>query len=47
MARRREVRTPRSGSDHNLYIGALTSFTLTDSYVSDEQGYGHEVKSVR
>jgi hypothetical protein len=34
-----------SGSDHNLYIGALTSFTLTDSYVSDEQGYGHEVKS--
>lgn len=34
-----------SGSDHNIYAGALTSFTLTDSYVTDEQGYGHEVKS--
>jgi Right handed beta helix region len=34
-----------SGSDHNIYAGALTSFTLTDSYVSDEQGFGHEVKS--
>ncbi len=34
-----------SGSDHNIYAGSLTSFTLTDSYVSDVQGYGHEVKS--
>jgi hypothetical protein len=34
-----------SGSDHNIYAGSLTSFTLTDSYVTDEQGFGHEVKS--
>jgi len=25
-----------SGSDHNLYIGAVTSFTLTDSYITGE-----------
>jgi Right handed beta helix region len=34
-----------SGSDHNIYAGGLTSFTLTNSYITDEQGYGHEVKS--
>jgi T5SS/PEP-CTERM-associated repeat protein len=34
-----------SGSDHNIYAGSLTSFALTDSYVTNEQGYGHEVKS--
>ncbi|MSP02460.1 MAG: hypothetical protein EXR07_15625 [Acetobacteraceae bacterium] len=34
-----------TGQDHNLYIGAVTSFTLTNSYVSNAQGNGHEVKS--
>ena len=34
-----------SGSDHNIYAGTLTAFTLVDSYVSNEQGNGHEVKS--
>ena len=34
-----------TGGDHNIYAGALTSFTLTNSYVTGEQGFGHEVKS--
>jgi hypothetical protein len=34
-----------TGGDHNIYVGAATSFTLTNSYVTGEQGYGHEVKS--
>lgn len=33
-----------SGSTHNLYIGAIASFTLTNSYVHDAV-VGHEVKS--
>ena len=34
----------RYGYDHNLYIGNVTQFTLTDSYVHDALG-GNEVKS--
>jgi hypothetical protein len=34
-----------TGGDHNIYAGSLTSFTLTNSYVTGEQGFGHEVKS--
>jgi hypothetical protein len=34
-----------TGGDHNLYIGSVTRFSLTNSYVTGEQGYGHEVKS--
>jgi hypothetical protein len=33
-----------SGSTHNLYIGAIASFSLTNSYVHDAV-VGHEVKS--
>jgi hypothetical protein len=33
-----------SGSTHNLYIGAIGSFSLTNSYVHDAV-VGHEVKS--
>ena len=33
-----------SGSTHNIYVGAVASFTLTNSYVHDAI-VGHEVKS--
>jgi len=33
-----------SGSTHNIYVGAITSFTLTNSYIHDAV-VGHEVKS--
>jgi hypothetical protein len=33
-----------SGSTHNIYIGAINSFTLTNSYIHDAI-VGHEVKS--
>jgi hypothetical protein len=32
------------GSTHNLYIGELSSLTVTNSYIHDAQG-GHEIKS--
>jgi hypothetical protein len=35
----------RAGFDHNIYIGAATKFTLTNSYVHDALDQGHEVKS--
>ncbi len=35
---------PRFGYDHDLYIGAVTQFTITGSYVHDALG-GHEIKS--
>ena len=34
----------RYGYDHNLYIGAVTQFSLADSYIHDALG-GNEVKS--
>ncbi len=34
----------RFGYDHDLYIGAVTQFTITGSYVHDALG-GHEIKS--
>ena len=33
-----------SGSTHNLYVGAIASFSLTNSYIHDAV-VGHEVKS--
>jgi hypothetical protein len=33
-----------SGFTHNLYIGAIASFTITDSYIHDAV-VGHEIKS--
>jgi hypothetical protein len=33
-----------SGSTHNIYVGAISSFTITDSYIHDAV-VGHEVKS--
>ena len=33
-----------SGSTHNIYVGAIASFTLTDSYIHDAV-VGHEIKS--
>jgi hypothetical protein len=33
-----------SGSTHNIYVGAIASFTLTNSYIHDAI-VGHEVKS--
>ena len=33
-----------SGSTHNIYVGAIASFTLTNSYIHDAV-VGHEVKS--
>ena len=33
-----------SGSTHNIYVGAVASFTLSDSYIHDAV-VGHEVKS--
>jgi hypothetical protein len=33
-----------AGSDHNLYIGAIANFSITDSYVHDAI-VGHEIKS--
>ena len=34
-----------NGQDHNLYIGAVTSFTLTDSYIHSVFSQGSEIKS--
>jgi hypothetical protein len=34
----------RFGFDHNIYAGALTQLTVTDSYIHDALG-GHEIKS--
>ena len=33
-----------SGSTHNIYVGAIASFSITDSYVHDAV-VGHEIKS--
>ena len=33
-----------SGSTHNIYVGAINSFSITDSYVHDAN-VGHEIKS--
>lgn len=35
---------PRYGFDHNVYVGAATSLTVTGSYIHDALG-GHEIKS--
>lgn len=35
---------PRYGFDHNIYVGAATSLTVTGSYIHDALG-GHEIKS--
>ncbi|PPQ32657.1 right-handed parallel beta-helix repeat-containing protein [Rhodopila globiformis] len=35
----------RAGFDHNIYVGAVTKFTLTNSYVHDVLDQGNEVKS--
>jgi hypothetical protein len=35
---------PRFGYDHDLYIGGVTQFSITDSFVHDALG-GHEIKS--
>ncbi len=35
---------PRFGFDHNIYAGALTQLTVTNSYIHDALG-GHEIKS--
>jgi hypothetical protein len=34
----------RFGYDHDIYIGAVNQFTITDSYIHDALG-GHEIKS--
>lgn len=34
-----------AGSDHNIYAGALTSLTVTDSYIHGAFSQGHEIKS--
>ena len=36
--------TPRFGFDHNIYAGALTQLTVTNSYIHDALGFGHEIK---
>ena len=33
-----------SGSTHNIYVGAIASFTITNSYIHDAN-VGHEIKS--
>jgi hypothetical protein len=35
---------PRYGFDHNIYVGAASSLTVTGSYIHDALG-GHEIKS--
>ncbi|MFL5284432.1 MAG: hypothetical protein ACJ8AW_26440 [Rhodopila sp.] len=35
----------RAGRDHNIYIGDVTQFTLTNSYIHDALDQGHEIKS--
>lgn len=35
---------PRYGFDHNIYAGALTELSVTNSYIHDALG-GHEIKS--
>jgi hypothetical protein len=35
----------RAGHDHNIYIGTVTQFTLTNSYIHDALAQGHEIKS--
>lgn len=35
---------PRYGFDHNIYVGAANSLTVTNSYIHDALG-GHEIKS--
>jgi hypothetical protein len=38
------VGTPGYGLDHNIYVGAAASLTITGSYIHDALG-GHEIKS--